>query len=78
MPKRGIVELRERERPPLDISSYGRRGPGVPAVDEGSDRAHLRRVPEVVVKVSGGAPSLRRVAQPPLTEKQAVARARSA
>jgi len=65
LPKRRIVDLREG-RPLLNIASYGRRGPGHPLPSK-ADIAHIsrtvRRVPEVVVKVSGGARSLRGVAQ---------------
>jgi hypothetical protein len=65
MPKRRIVDLREGQ-PLLNIASYGRHGPGhrLPSKEE---IAHIsrtvRRVPEVVIKVSGGARSLRGVAQ---------------
>lgn len=65
MPKRRIVDLRN-EVPLLDISSYGRRGPGHRPLSK-AEIAHVsrttRRVPEVLVKVSGGARSLRGVAQ---------------
>lgn len=66
MPKRRIVDLREDQRPLLDVVSYGRRGPGHPSPSK-AEVAHIsrtvRRVPEVVVKVSGGARSLGGVAQ---------------
>jgi Relaxase/Mobilisation nuclease domain len=65
MSKRRIVDLREREAPLLDVASYGRRGPG----DRPPSKAEIehvsrtvRRVPEVVVKVSGGARTVRGVA----------------
>jgi MobA/VirD2-like, nuclease domain len=65
MPKRRIVDLREGQ-PLLNIASYGRRGPGH-RLPSNAEIAHIyrtvRRVPEVVVKVSGGARSLRGVAQ---------------
>src|SRR6202521_501363 len=62
MPKR-VVDLRE-QRALLDIASYGRRGPGHrpltrAEVEQVSRTA--RRVPEVMIKVSGGARSLRGV-----------------
>src|SRR6266513_1222934 len=62
MPKR-VVDLRE-QRAILDIASYGRRGPGhrplTRAEVEHVSRT-VRRVPEVMIKVSGGARSLRGV-----------------
>lgn len=65
MPKRRVVDLREGQ-PLLNIASYGRRGPGN-RLPSKAEIAHVsrtvRRVPEVVVKVSGGARSLRGVAQ---------------
>jgi hypothetical protein len=65
MPKRRIVDLREGQ-PLLNIASSGRRGPGH-RLPSKLEIAHIsrtvRRVPEVVVKVSGGARSLRGVAQ---------------
>ena len=61
MPRR-IVDL--RARPSLDIASYGRAGPGhrplTRAEVEHVSRT-VRRVPEVMIKVSGGARSLRGV-----------------
>jgi hypothetical protein len=61
--KRRIVDLRERT-PLLDIASYGRRGSGHRPLAR-AEIAHIsrtaRRVPEVVVKVSGGARTLRGV-----------------
>lgn len=65
MPKR-IVDLRGEARPILDIASYGRRGPSPharfsPAVVAHAERT-VRRVPEVMVKVSGGARTVRGVA----------------
>lgn len=65
MSKRRIVDLREREVPLLDVASYGRRGPGhrppSKAEIEHVSRT-VRRVPEVMVKVSGGARTVRGVA----------------
>lgn len=65
MPTRRIVDIRN-EVPLLDIASYGRRGPGHRPPSK-AEVAHVsrtvRRVPEVMVKVSGGARSLRGVAQ---------------
>lgn len=66
MSKRRIVDLREVHEPLLNIASYGRRGPGHRPLFK-AEIAHVsrtvRRTPEVVVKVSGGARSLRGVAQ---------------
>jgi len=66
MPKRRIVDLREGQRPLLDVASYGRRGPGHRPLSK-AEVAHIsrtvRRAPEVLVKVSGGARSLRGVAR---------------
>jgi len=65
MPKRRIVDIR-REVPLLDVASYGRRSPG-DHVPSKAEIAHIsrtvRRVPEVMVKVSGGARSVKGVAQ---------------
>lgn len=65
MSKRRIVDLRGREAPLLDVASYGRRGPGrrppSKAEIEHVSRT-VRRVPEVMVKVSGGARTVRGVA----------------
>src|SRR5436190_7956561 len=62
MPKR-VVDLREQGAI-LDIASYGRRGPGhrplTSAEVEHVSRT-VRRVPEVMIKVSGGARTLRGV-----------------
>jgi hypothetical protein len=66
MPKR-IVNLRGDARPILDIASYGRRGPGVRSGFSPGEIAQaartVRRVPEVMVKVSGGARTVRGVAR---------------
>jgi hypothetical protein len=61
MPKR-IVDLRT-ERPCLDIASFGRRGPEAKLTpsEVASIARTARRVPEVVVKVSGGARTLQGV-----------------
>src|ERR1700680_1774249 len=62
MPKR-VVDLRE-QRAVLDIASYGRRGAGHRTLTR-EEVEHVsstaRRVPEVMIKVSGGARSLRGV-----------------
>src|SRR2546429_572962 len=62
MPKR-VVDLRE-QRALLDIASYGRRGPGHRPLTR-AEVEHVSRtarcVPEVMIKVSGGARSLRGV-----------------
>ncbi len=62
MPKR-VVDLRD-EKPLLDVVSYGRRGPGHRPLTH-AEVAHVsrtvRRVPEVMIKVSGGARTLRGV-----------------
>jgi hypothetical protein len=59
--KKRIVDLREA-RPLLDIASYGRRGPGHARPLSRAEIAHVsrtvRRVPEVMIKVSGGARSM--------------------
>jgi MobA/VirD2-like, nuclease domain len=66
MPKRRIVDLREGPEPLLNIASFGRRGPGYRPPSK-AEIAHItrtiRRTPEAVVKVTGGARSLRGVAQ---------------
>jgi hypothetical protein len=63
MPKRRLVDLR-REVPLLDIVSYGRAGAGASTLTP-AQIAHagrtIRRVPEVMIRVSGGARSLRGV-----------------
>lgn len=50
------------QRPSLDLVSYGRRGPGQSRALTQSEIAHvsrtIRRVPEVMIKVSGGARTL--------------------
>lgn len=65
MSKRRIVDIRN-EVPLLDIASYGRRGPGHRPPSR-AELAHIsrtvRRVPEVMVKVSGGARTVRGVGQ---------------
>ncbi|MDB6104023.1 MAG: relaxase/mobilization nuclease protein [Gammaproteobacteria bacterium] len=62
MPKR-LVDLGE-QTPLLDIASYGRRGPGhrpLTQADLGHISRTVRRAPEVMIKVSGGARTLRGV-----------------
>ncbi len=65
MPKR-IVDLRSQEKPLLDIASYGRRGPGHQPALSRAEIEHasrtVRGVPEVMIKVSGGARTIRGVA----------------
>jgi len=65
MPKR-VVDL-GAQRPLLDIASYGRRGPGRSHTLTATQRDHIartvRRTPEVMVKVSGGAKTVRGVGQ---------------
>src|SRR6185437_2265757 len=65
MSKRRIIDLRETQSPLLDVASYGRRKPARWALTrlevEHVSRT-VRRVPEVIVKVSGGARSVRGVA----------------
>lgn len=65
MPKRRIVDIRNQV-PLLDIASYGRSGPEDRPLSK-AEIAHAsrtaRRVPEVMVKVSGGARSVRGVAK---------------
>jgi len=65
MPKR-VVDL-SAQRPLLDIVSYGRRNPGRPHTLSAAQRDHIartvRRTPEVMVKVSGGARTVRGVGQ---------------
>lgn len=59
MPTRWIVDIRN-EVPLLDVASYGRTGPGRRLLSK-AEFAHVsrtvRRVPEVLVKGSGGARS---------------------
>jgi hypothetical protein len=61
MPKR-VVDLRT-ERPLLDIASFGRRGPEAKLTpsEVASVARTARRVPEVMIKVSGGARTLQGV-----------------
>ncbi len=60
MPKR-VVDL-TTQRPALDLVSYGRRGPGRPRSLTPAEIVHVsltvRRAPEVMIKVSGGARTL--------------------
>ena len=64
MPKR-LVDLRSQV-PLLDIASYGRRGPGHRHAPSPAEIAHASRtargVPEVMIKVSGGARTIRGIA----------------
>src|SRR5438477_6733237 len=63
MPKR-VVDLRGQQTPLFDVASYGRRGPGHRPLTQ-AEVAHVsrtvRRVPEVMIKVSGGARTVRGV-----------------
>ena len=61
MPKR-VIDLRT-ERPCLDIASFGRRGPETKLTpsEVASIARTARRVPEVMIKVSGGARTLQGV-----------------
>jgi hypothetical protein len=56
-----IVDLRGQAVPLLDVASYGRRTPGHPPLSK-TEIEHIartvRRVPEVMIKVSGGARTL--------------------
>ena len=60
-----IVDLRD-QKPLLDVASYGRRGPGYRPLSK-AEVEHIsrtvRRVPEVMIKVSGGARTLGAVEQ---------------
>jgi Relaxase/Mobilisation nuclease domain len=59
--KKRIIDLQDSAGPLLDIVSYGRGGKSLtPAQKEHIDRT-VRRVPEVMVKVSGGARTVRGV-----------------
>jgi hypothetical protein len=65
MSTRRIVDLRETERPLLDVACYGRPGAGhrpLTKVEIEHISRTVRRVPEVMVKVSGGARTMRGVA----------------
>jgi hypothetical protein len=59
--RKRVVDL-TTQRPALDLVSYGRRGQGQPRSLTAADIAHVsrtvRRVPEVIIKVSGGARTL--------------------
>lgn len=58
-----IVDLREN-KPLLDIASYGRRGPGdqrFSKAEVGHISRTVRKVPEVMIKVSAGARTLQGV-----------------
>jgi len=66
--KKCIVDLMgESAAPLLDIVSFGRRGQGYGPPLTQAEIAHVartaRRVPEVMIKVSGGARSMRGVAR---------------
>ncbi len=53
--KKRIIDLREAEKPLLDIVSYGRGGQSLTRPQKELIHRTVRRVPEVMVKVSGGA-----------------------
>jgi len=53
--KKRIIDLREADRPLLDIVSYGRGGKSLTPTQKEHIALTVRRVPEVMVKVSGGA-----------------------
>ena len=53
--KKRIIDLRETDRPLLDIVSYGRGGRALTPAQKEYIARTVRRVPEVMVKVSGGA-----------------------
>ncbi|MGO9684539.1 MAG: relaxase/mobilization nuclease domain-containing protein [Beijerinckiaceae bacterium] len=53
--KKRIIDLREADRPLLDIVSYGRGGKSLTPAQKEHIALTVRRVPEVMVKVSGGA-----------------------
>jgi hypothetical protein len=59
--RKRVVDL-TTQRPALDLVSYGRRGPGQPRSLTAAEIAHVSRtvrlVPEVMIKVSGGARTL--------------------
>jgi hypothetical protein len=59
--KKRIIDL--REEPLLDIVSYGRGGTSFTAAQHEQIARTVRRVPEVMVKVSGGARTLAGVGQ---------------
>src|SRR5258708_14475990 len=61
--KKRVVDLREPGLPILDIVSYGRGGKSLTPAQKEHIARTVRRVPEVVVKVSGGARTVAGVRQ---------------
>lgn len=61
--KKRIVDLRDSGRPLLDIVSYGRGGKSMTKAQKEHIARTVRRVPEVLVKVSGGARTVAGVRQ---------------
>src|SRR5277367_4761077 len=53
--KKRIIDLQDSARPLLDIVSYGRGGKSLTPAQKEYIARTVRRVPEVMVKVSGGA-----------------------
>jgi hypothetical protein len=53
--KKRIIDLQDSARPLLDIVSYGRGGKSLTPAQKAHIARTVRRVPEVMVKVSGGA-----------------------
>jgi type IV secretory pathway VirD2 relaxase len=56
--KKRVIDLREQTQPLLDIVSYGRGGRALTSAQRAYVARTVHRVPEVVVKVSGGARTL--------------------
>src|ERR1700684_3711097 len=63
--KKRIIDLREEGSSPmlLDIASYGRGGKPLTSAQKEHIALTVRRVPEVMVKVSGGARTVKGVEQ---------------
>jgi Relaxase/Mobilisation nuclease domain len=61
--KKRIIDLQEAARPLLDIVSYGRGGKSLTPAQKEHIARTVRRVPEVMVKVSGGARTVAGVEQ---------------
>jgi hypothetical protein len=61
--KKRTIDLREAGRPLLDIVSYGRGGKSLTPAQKEHIALTVRRVPEVMVKVSGGARTVAGVEQ---------------
>src|SRR5271163_2963545 len=61
--KKRIIDLRAGSNPLLDIVSYGRAGKPLTKAQKEHIALTVRRVPEVMVKVSGGARTLKGVEQ---------------